>query len=384
MRSARLALAALAACTALALPSAAHAAPLQFFTESTHTELDSWLKGGGTPLVGDFNGDGEGDVFLYRPGAGTERLLFGKGDRGGAWFSNTSANIQVNGTYTPVVGDFNANGSTDILWYGPGTAPDTLWSFNKQSSTFVVSKPVINGRYRPFVGDFTSNDGQATDDIFWYAPGSGADSIWKGIAGRRVSFSSIPQRISGTYTPLVGSFTPDPGTGGSTDSTLDIFWYAPGATGDSLWKGDGNGHFTPQAYRVSGTYKPIVGFFDGYGVQDIFWYSANGPDSVWLADPATGKFTAHGASIGAGFTPITGEFTIPDEPIYWWSTTGPDRLWIPEGEPGTWAYSELNNNSDVGAGSKPVVVDLDGDGNNDILWLPTAASAHTKIWWGPG
>lgn len=167
MRSVRLVFAVLVACAALALPSSAQAAPLAFFTESNHAELDSWLKGGGTPLVGDFNGDGNGDVFLYRPGAGKELLLFGQGNRGSAWFSDSNANIQVSGQYTPLVGDFNANGSTDILWYGPGSAPDTLWSFNKQSSTFVVTKPAINGNYKPFVGDFTSNDGQGTDDIFW-------------------------------------------------------------------------------------------------------------------------------------------------------------------------------------------------------------------------
>ncbi len=381
MRSVRLLVLAAILGAGLLVPATAHAAPLAFFTETSHSEIDSWVAGA-TPLRGDFNGDGKGDVFLYRPGSGKELLLYGNRSRG-SWMANASTDIQISGSYVPVVGDFNANGSTDILWYAAGSAPDTLWSFNKQSSTFVITKPVINGTYRPFVGDFTSNDGQGTDDIFWYAPGTGADSIWKGVAGRRVSFSSIPQRISGSYTPLVGSFTPDPGTGGSTDSTLDIFWYAPGATADSLWKGDGNGHFVPQNYSVGGTYKPVVGFFDGYGVQDIFWYSANGADSVWLADPDTQKFTAHGASIGAGYTPITGEFTIPDEPIYWWSATGADHFWIPQGEPGTWDYSELSNNTDMGGGYKPVTLDFDGDGHNDILWLGNGTT-HTKIWWGPG
>lgn len=381
MRPIRLLVAAVALCVGLVVPATAHAAPLQFFTETSHPELDSWVAGA-IPIEGDFNGNGIGDVFLYRPGAGKELLLRGNGGRG-AWMADASQNIQISGTYTPIVGDFNANGSTDILWYAPGLAQDTLWSFNVLSSTFVVTHPVINGTYRPFVGDFTSGDGKGTDDIFWYAPGSGADSIWKGVKGRRVSFTSVPQRISGSYTPLVGSFTPDPDTGGSTDSTLDIFWYAPGSTPDSLWKGDGLGHFAPQAYSVGGTNKPVVGFFDGFGVQDIFWYSPNGPDSVWLADPDTGKLTPHGASIGSGFTPVAGEFDIPDEPIYWWSPTSADRFWIPEGEPGTWSYSELSNNTDLGAGYKPVTLDFDGDGHNDILWLGDG-SPHTKIWWGPG
>ncbi len=33
----------------------------------------------------------------------------------------------VNGTYRPFVGDFDGNGIADIFWYGPGSAPDSMW-----------------------------------------------------------------------------------------------------------------------------------------------------------------------------------------------------------------------------------------------------------------
>ncbi|MCU1369187.1 MAG: hypothetical protein JWO77_381 [Ilumatobacteraceae bacterium] len=362
------------------MPASAHAAPLQFFTETAHPELDPLGATAATPLVGDFNGDGTSDVFSYRPGAGAETILYGSGTRTG-FVAAQSNTFSVKGTYQPLVGDFDGDGISDIFWYAPGPAADSLWRFSLGGGHTTNAKSVT-GTYQPFVGDFTSDDGLGTDDIFWYGPGSTADSIWKGEAGG--AFTSIPQAISGTYTPLVGSFTPDPGTGGSTDPSLDVFWYAPGATADSLWRGDGDGHFSPKAYNVGGTYKPFVGFFDGFGVQDIFWYSPTGTDSVWLADPDTQQFTSHPTSIGSGFTPITDEFTIPDEPIYWWSTASTDRFWLPEGEPGTWEYSELSNNTDMGSGYRPLTGDFDGDTHRDILWLATGASTDTSIWWGPG
>jgi hypothetical protein len=380
MRSVRTLALAAAASVGMLLPAAAQAAPLQFFTESALPGLDSVGAVASKPLVGDFNGDGASDVFFYRAGSAPEELLLGNSTRA-SFVVSVASKLQVKGTYQPLVGDFDGDGVTDIFWYAPGTAPDTLWLFDGGGISIHSYPKAVNGTYQPFVGDFTSNDGHVADDIFWYAPGSTADSIWKGGSGS--SFTSIPQSISGTYTPLVGSFTPDPATGGSTDSTLDIFWYAPGAAADSLWRGDGNGHFSPKAYSVGGTYKPIVGFFDGYGVEDIFWYSPAGSDSVWLADPDTKAFTSHATSIGSGYTPIADEFTVPDEPILWWSPTGADHFWLPEGEPGTWEYSELSNNTNMGAGYKPLTGDFDGDGHNDILWLADG-TPHTQLWWGPG
>ncbi|WP_426570931.1 FG-GAP repeat domain-containing protein [Aquihabitans sp. McL0605] len=380
MRAARSFAAAATICAGLLLPSVAHGAPLQFFAESAPTSA-SYDGTGATPLVGDFNGDGNDDLFLYRPGAATETVKWGQNSR--TFSTSTAATYQVKGTYQPLVGDFDGNGVTDIFWYAPGPAADTLWAFHPGGSKTVVPK-TVNGTFKPIVGDFVreAGDPDGALDIFWYAPGTAADSLWEATGGSH--FHAIPQTVNGSFTPLVGGFTPKTGSayGGSVDLSVDIFWYAPGKAADSLWNGHNDGTWTKIPKTVNGTYKPFVGLFDGYGVDDIFWYSSSGADSVWLGDPDTGAQDAFGASIGSGYTPVVGSFLIPDEPIYWYSPTGPDDFWLPQGAPGTWDYSTLANNTDMGPGYQPQTGDFDGDGHNDIYWLRQGTGSE-RMFWGP-
>lgn len=358
----------------------AEAAPLQFFTETVPYGADTQATTT-TPLVGDFNGDGRSDLFLYRPGTANDSIRFGRADRN--FTTSPAADYQVTGTYKPFVGDFDGNGSSDVFWYAPGTAADSIWFFDEYGYAFPKSVSV-KGTFQPLVGDFVHPAGEGdADDIFWYAPGSAPDALWKAKGDQ--TFQSIPQTVNGTFQPLVGSFTPElgGGYGGSVDLSLDIFWYAPGAAKDYLWNGRNDGTWTSIPKSVGGTYQPVVGLFDGYGVDDIFWYSPTGPDAVWLADPVTGKQVSHPANIGPGFTPIVGGFRVPDEPIYWWSKTGVDDFWIPEGAPGEWEYTSLPNNSDMDSSYIPRTGDFDGDGHQDLFWVGPGTPV-SMLWWGPG
>jgi hypothetical protein len=81
-------------------------------------------------------------------------------------------------------------------------------------------------------------------------------------------------------------------------------------------------------------YKPVVGDFNGDGVDDIFWYRPNLPDDedqvdddrVWLlmsSDFPTG-ITVVPANIAGDFTPIVGNFDITStsaecEDILWFA-----------------------------------------------------------------
>ena len=376
MRSLRVLVVAATVLAGLAVAGRADAA-VAYFTETAPPSAD-YTGTGAKNLVGDFDGDGKTDVFFYRAGSGAEVLKLGRANR---TFATITAGIGVDATYQPLVGDFDGNGKTDIFWYAPGSAADRLWLFGPGGghSSLAVT---VSGSFKPLVGDFASNDGRHRDDIFWYAPGTGADYLWTAVGGGR--FTSTRKVVDGTYAPFTGAFTPTPSDGGSTDGTLDIFWYGS-TTGspDRLWKGDGNGGFTSVAYAAPDGARPSVGFFDGYGVQDILWNRPSGTDSVWLADPTTGKLTPHAVTVPGDVQALVVHYRLVPEAIYFWSPTAPDALWDFQGAPGDLEYNDgPQNNTELGAGYQPTVGDFDGDGSIDVYWVKPGVGGD-KVWYGP-
>jgi hypothetical protein len=130
----------------------------------------------------------------------------------------------------------------------------------------------VAGSYRPFTGDF---DGDGKTDVFWYAPGSAADSIWFARGG--TTFASVSRPVAGNYLPFTGDF--------NGDARTDVFWYGPGTAPDSVWLSRGDGTFAAAARPVNGVYLPVVGDFDGNGRSDVWWYvagsPASSPDMMW-------------------------------------------------------------------------------------------------------
>ncbi|MDT4931990.1 MAG: hypothetical protein QOF92_4857 [Pseudonocardiales bacterium] len=218
------------------------------------------------PVVGDFNGDGQSDIYWYAPGDGTDHL----------WTQFSSAFVdstppQVRGTYQPLVGDFDGNGSDDIYWYAPGAAADTMWLSSSGKFRQVTTSQVA-GNYQPVVGDF---DGNGSDDILWYAPGSAADSVWFSHAG---SFSlKVRQRIDGAYQPVAGNFDAKIGT--------DIYWYNP-AGPDPMWLSTGNrnlGHVLARDMPAlaPGSHPAVATNVDGTGGDDLVWFATGRPSQIW-------------------------------------------------------------------------------------------------------
>jgi hypothetical protein len=118
------------------------------------------------------------------------------------------------------VGDFNADGRTDIFWYAAGENTDFMWwsDSNQFAVLFEVAAGQVDHDYRPFVGDF---DGNGTSDILWissYEEEVGVSSkIW--YFEDDETFDSVLLSTNKDYSPYVADF--------DDDGCSDILWYQP-------------------------------------------------------------------------------------------------------------------------------------------------------------
>jgi surface antigen len=191
--------------------------------------------------------------------------------------------VNVIGTYLPVPGDFNGDGNSDVFWYGPGDEPDSIWYGASTRGSFSKGHQVtVTGTYSPVPGDF---NGDNFSDVFWYGPGDTADSIWFGTATQGSFATGYQVPVIGTYSPVPGDF--------NGDNFSDVIWYGSGAVPDSLWSGTPTrGSFDKfSGTTVTGTYSPVPGDFNGDNFSDVFWYGPGGiPDSLWYGTATKGSF----------------------------------------------------------------------------------------------
>lgn len=308
------------------------------------------------PLVGDFDGDGAEDVFWYGAGSSADNVWYGSVSR-----SVTSQAVTVNGTYEPLVGDFDGDGRHDIVWYRAGSGTDHVW-WGRTDRTFVSSTVSVGGTYTPLVGDF---HGDGIDDIVWYAPGSGTDWQWRGRASR--TFATRELSVNGTYLPLVGEFT--------GDTPEDVLWYGAGGDPDRLWEGQSGGGFVSLPLSVGGTYEPLVLDADADGTDDIFWYGPGStPDYLWQKGDG-GTFTTKAVPVGGTYIPVVGDWNGDHRADLVWYRPGTasDFLWVRRS--GTWISTTIAVDGEF----TPVVGNLDGTRGDDILWYRPGSGADA-IW----
>ena len=101
----------------------------------------------------DFNGDGYSDIFLYAPGTEKDVVWYGTPESA-SFRKNSGSSVQISGTYKPVSGDFNGDGYSDIFYYGPGSTADTLWYGGPKDGEFRRDKniSVSGSKYLPIPG----------------------------------------------------------------------------------------------------------------------------------------------------------------------------------------------------------------------------------------
>lgn len=211
-----------------------------FDADGNHTSQNVAINGTYKPTVINVDGDGYSDIVWYAPGTAADSIW-----RFGPNATHTSKSITINGTYTLIAGHFGAiaEGSPQrrlIFWNKSGA--DSIWTFDTDAGHSSAALPNVDGSFTPIVGEFLDPN---LDAVFFYRPGTASE--------RLIGFNAAgtPQQVdapvvNGTYDVSVGDF--------DGNTYQDIAWSSNGTA--KLWKFNSGGY--QQATVNSGTPNTIT------------------------------------------------------------------------------------------------------------------------------
>jgi hypothetical protein len=204
------------------------------------------------PLTGDWDGDGDTELAVWRSRPAGPRFLLDSNDDGVLGQTDATVTLGQNGD-RPVVGDWNGDGLTDfgvrrqnqfILWHNMGNAADP-----NPVATFGFKN--FNATDQPVAGDW-NGDGQ--DDVGVFRRGrryfldTNGNRDWEGTAVDAV----IGGWGDGSHWPVIADW--------NEDGTDDL-----GSFGDGMFRFDRDGDRAPDVEFPFGTAtdRPVVRIAEG-------------------------------------------------------------------------------------------------------------------------
>jgi hypothetical protein len=272
-----------------------------------------WLPSG----VGDFNADATSDVLWYNAGNGDAEVWK---LQNGQWAGSVDIGTHPAGYVISGTADFNNDGTSDVLWYNPTTRDTDIWLLNNGhwiASTTIGLHPA--GYQIAGVGDF-NHDGSA--DVLWFNPTTNDTDIWLLNNGHWTASTTIGLHPPGYQIAGIGDF--------NHDGTSDVLWFNPTTRDTDIWTLN-NGHWAgsstiglhPAGYQIAG-----VGDFNQDGTSDVVWYNPTTNDvDVWLVQ--NGHWIG---SVGLGSHPAgsvlagVGDFDHNGVTDITWRDTGTGRI----------------------------------------------------------
>ena len=289
------------------------------------TVKDPWVVAGD----GDFNGNGTSDILWYNKITGNTNIWFIQNGNYTGW-SDPGVMAPSTGFVVAGIGDFNGNGTSDILWYNTNTGNTNIW-FIQNGNYTGWSDPGAMAPSTGFavagIGDF---NGDGTADILWYNKSTGNTNVWFIQNGNYTGWSDpgVMAPSTGFVFAGIGKFN-----GGNTS---DILWYNTATGNTNVWFIQ-NGNYA--GWSDPGVMAPSTGFafagvgdFNGDGTTDILWYNpSTGNTNVWFIQ--NGNFTGWSdpgvmaPSTGFVFAAV-GDFNGNPDLLWYNPTTGNTNVWF--------------------------------------------------------
>jgi len=247
---------------------------------SDRSQLAEWMGGPGyMPAPGDYDGDGQTELGVYRP-------------ESGAWYARPVASdwITTIGTwgsqgYQPVPGDYDGDGRTDFMVYQESAG---LWYLQRSSDGVVVSGQFGGPGYNAQPGDY---DGDRTSDAAVYDEGSGN---WYIITVNGVVIAWNMLWGGADYTPVAGDYNGDGRTDLGAYHEGTGLWFMSDAAGNVIgwwisWGAPG--------------YQPVAKDFNGDEAAEMAVYQAS--TGLWYIRTVGGTILENGLFWGGpGYTPV--------------------------------------------------------------------------------
>lgn len=215
---------------------------------------------------GDFDGDGNSDVFWRTPISGANQVW----DRGR--FPRDVA--LVSDQYWQVVGagDFDGDDRSDIVWRNARTGADAIWKSANASTQQPMTAVTDLGWKIVGVGDF---DGDGHSDVLWRHASTGRNVIWR--SGRYDSQQAVTAVTNVQWRVVgIGDF--------NGDGRDDIVWRNATNGADTIWL-SANAATSKVVATVTDPNWTIaaVADYNGDGRSDLFWRNVStGVNIIWL------------------------------------------------------------------------------------------------------
>lgn len=226
------------------------------------------LNGWNHAASGDFNGDGTDDILWQNPSSGANYL----------WLMTNNQPVQsgslgtVPGWEVLASADLNGDGTSDLVWHNQARGENFVWLMRGGQPYESFYGGIIPGWQLASSTDLT---GDHVDDLLWRNASTGENFLWVMKDGQPSSSFSLG-KIPGWNLLATGDF--------NGDGTADLVWNNPSSQTNFLWlMKSGQPYQSFDAGNIPGWKAATVGDFNKDGTDDILWQNiASGQAYMWL------------------------------------------------------------------------------------------------------